>query len=69
MTRMQHKKALELARAGMKPIDIAAVLGISVNFLPFKAYETEIKEAASCRSLKEMAEIISCFTRGEGEVL
>lgn len=32
--RMQHERALELARAGMKPTDIAADLGISVNFLP-----------------------------------
>lgn len=33
---MLHEKALELARDGMKPIDIAAVLGIGAHFLPFK---------------------------------
>lgn len=30
-------------------------------------YETEIKEAAGSRSLKEMAEIISCLVREEDE--
>jgi Predicted Zn peptidase len=33
---MSHKKALELARSGMKPTDIAVFLGIGVIFLPFK---------------------------------
>jgi len=33
---MLHQKVLELARGGMKPIDIAAFLGIEVIFLPFK---------------------------------
>jgi Zn-dependent peptidase ImmA (M78 family) len=142
---MQHEEALELARGGMKPIDIAAALGISVNFLPFntikgiamslgshkfilidqglteieqqlvcgheighflfhgeanfmfilektffypkheyqanlfgcqlvlgekaEVYETEIKEAASCRSLKDMAEIVYSFIRGDGEAI
>jgi len=31
-----YKKARELARDGMKPLDIAAELGIRVFFLPFK---------------------------------
>ena len=133
----------ELARGGMKPIDIAAELDIGVFLLPFKAvkgialslgsqkfiiidkglteieqqlvcghevghfllhgdsnfmfvlektffypkqeyqanlfafqlmlgekagvYETEIKEAASCRSLEEMAEIVYSFTRDVDE--
>lgn len=34
---MSYKKALELARGGMKPTDIAAFLGIKVVFLPLKA--------------------------------
>lgn len=37
ISRMSHQKALELARDGMKPIDIAAFLGIKVIFLPLKA--------------------------------
>jgi Zn-dependent peptidase ImmA (M78 family) len=32
---MLHEKALELARNGMKPIEIAACLEIEVCFLPF----------------------------------
>jgi len=32
-----YKKAVELARAGLKPLDIATALGIKVLFLPFKA--------------------------------
>jgi len=34
---MSHQKALELAKGGMKPLDIAAYLGIDVIFLTFKA--------------------------------
>lgn len=34
---MSDEEALELARSGMKPIDIAASLGIEVQFLPFKS--------------------------------
>lgn len=34
---MSQQKALELARDGMKPLDIAAFLGIEVIFLPLKA--------------------------------
>lgn len=33
---MSHQKALELARGGMKPTDIAAYLDINVIFSPFK---------------------------------
>lgn len=33
---MSHQKALELARGGMNPFDIAAFLDIEVIFLPFK---------------------------------
>lgn len=142
---MLHNKALELARGGMKPLKIAASLGIEVRFLPFKTikgialalgshklilideglteierqlvcghelghflfhaeanfmfilektlfypkheyqanlfacqlllgekagvYETEIKEAAGCRSLREMEGIISCLVRGDDEAM
>lgn len=142
---MLQENVLELARSGMKPVDIAASLGIGVHFLPFKTvkgiamslgsnklilidsglteieqqlvcghelghflyhaeanfmfilektyfypkqeyqanlfgcqlmlgekaelYETEIKEAASSHSLKEMADVISYLVREEGEGL
>jgi Zn-dependent peptidase ImmA (M78 family) len=36
---MLYQKALELAKGGLKPLDIAAFLGIEVLFLPFKAIE------------------------------
>jgi len=139
---MQQDKAREMARDGMKPIEIAAVFGIGVHLVPFETikgmalslgshklilindgltemeqqlvcghelghfslhgehnfmfilentllypkqeyqanlygcklllgekgecYETEVKAAASCRSLREMAGIIAALERGEG---
>lgn len=142
---MSYEQALELAGSGLKPIEIAACLGIEVLFLPFKTikglalalgshklilidrdlteierqlvcghelghflfhteanfmfilektlfypkqeyqanlfacqlllgekagvYETEIKEAAGYRSLREMESIISCLVReDDGEL-
>ncbi len=142
---MSYEQALELARSGLKPIEIAACLGIGVLFLPFKTikglalalgshklilidkglteieqqlvcghelghflfhaeanfmfilektlfypkqeyqanlfacqlllgekagvYETEIKEVAGYRSLREMESIISCLVReDDGEL-
>lgn len=141
--RMSYQKVMELARGGMKPLDIAAFLGIMVVFLPFKAikgiamslgthkiiqiddglteiekqlvcghelghflfheesnfsfiventqyypkqeyqanlfacqlilgekagvYETQIKEAASSRSLKKMVDTLSCIACEESE--
>ncbi|AHF07269.1 ImmA/IrrE family metallo-endopeptidase [Desulfitobacterium metallireducens] len=140
---MSYQKALELARSGMKPMDIAAYLGVKVIFLPLKAlkgiamslgthkiiqideglteietqlvcghelghflfhteanfmfimektqfypkqeyqanlfacqlvlgekageYKTQLKEAASSRSLKEMVDTLSCIACEEGE--
>ena len=34
--RMSHQEALDLARGGMKPTDIAAYLDIIVEYMPFK---------------------------------
>lgn len=45
---MSHQKALELARDGMKPLDIAVFFGIEVIFLPLKTLNGAVLSICSC---------------------